>query len=76
MNQSDRTGVILLFITLLVAGVFGLTIGVEDHFDIDRFIAALTPDFGVLFGSDVVAGAVLFGLFGVLVLGAKFLVGP
>ncbi|WP_148415649.1 hypothetical protein [Haloferax sp. KTX1] len=73
MNQNDRTGAVLVFITLLVAVVFGLAIGVEDRFDPGRFLAALTPDFGVLFGSDVVAGAVLVALFGGLAVGAKLL---
>ncbi|EMA01170.1 hypothetical protein [Haloferax denitrificans] len=73
MNQSDRTELVLVSITLLVAIVFGLATGVEDHFDPGRFLAVLTPDFGVLFGSDVVAGAVLVVLFGGLAVGAKLL---
>ncbi|ELZ98723.1 hypothetical protein C440_00165 [Haloferax mucosum ATCC BAA-1512] len=76
MNQSDRTGTILVFITLLVAGVFGLALGVEDRFDFGRFVGTLTPDFGVLFGADVVAGAVILGLFGLLAFGAKILLEP
>ncbi|RDZ61521.1 hypothetical protein C5B90_17980 [Haloferax sp. Atlit-12N] len=73
MNQSDRTELVLVFITLLVAVVFGLAMGVGEHFDPDRFVAVLTPDFGVLFGADVVAGAVLVALFGSLAVGAKLL---
>ena len=76
MNQSDRTELVLVGITLLVSVVFGLAIGIKDHIKLDRFVAALTPDFGVLFGSDVVAGAVLVVLFGVLVTGAKILFDP
>ncbi|MBC9986431.1 MULTISPECIES: hypothetical protein [Haloferax] len=73
MNQSDRTELVLVFITLLVAIVFGLAMGIGDRFDADRFVAALTPDLGVLFGADVVAGAVLVALFGGLAVGAKLL---
>ncbi|KAB1188296.1 MULTISPECIES: hypothetical protein [Haloferax] len=76
MTQRDRTELTLLVITLLVSVVFGFAVGVNDHFDLDRFVAALTPDFGVLFGSDVVAGAVLFVLFAVLATGAKVLFDP
>ncbi|KAB1194099.1 hypothetical protein GJR96_11930 [Haloferax sp. MBLA0076] len=76
MNQSDRTEITLVFITLLVSVVFGLAIGVRDHLSVDRFVAALTPDLGVLFGSDVVAATVLVVLFGVLFTGVKILLGP
>ncbi|MFC7129289.1 hypothetical protein [Haloferax chudinovii] len=73
MTQSDRTEAVLVFATLLVAVVFGLATGIEDHFDPGRFLAVLTPDFGLVFGSDVVAGAVLVVLFGGLAVGAKLL---
>ncbi|WP_411963601.1 hypothetical protein [Haloferax sp. YSMS24] len=76
MDQSDRTELVLVGITLLVSVVFGLAIGVKDHIKLDRFVAALTPDFAVLFGSDVVAGAVVVVLFGLLFTGAKILLGP
>ncbi|WP_416839867.1 hypothetical protein [Haloferax sp. DFSO52] len=76
MNQSDRTELVLVGITLLVAVVGGLAIGVRDHVDPDQFVASLTPDFGVLFGADVVGGAVLVVLFLALVTGAKMFLGP
>ncbi|WP_396612445.1 hypothetical protein ACH9L7_04005 [Haloferax sp. S1W] len=76
MPQSDRTGLILVFMTLLVAVVFGLAVGAPDHFRADRFLVSLTPDFAVLFGNDVLAGTILFLLFAVLVGGAKLLLEP
>ncbi|ELZ81516.1 hypothetical protein [Haloferax larsenii] len=76
MPKSDRTGLILVFMTLLVAAVFGLAVGIPDHFRADRFLVSLTPDFAVLFGSDVLAGTVLVLLFAGLVGGAKILLGP
>ncbi|KAB1196113.1 MULTISPECIES: hypothetical protein [Haloferax] len=76
MNQSDRTELVLVGITLLVAMVAGLAMGVGDHFKLDRFVASITPDFGVLFGADVVGGAVLVVLFLFVATGAKMLLGP
>lgn len=73
MPQSDRTELILFSLTLFIAIVFGLIIGVGDRIEVGRIGASLTPDSTVLFSSEVVAGGVLCVAFLGMVVGAKLL---